>query len=158
MRVTPVLLCLAGMAGISPAAQEKPATPNPPGYDAALAERLGADEYGMKSYVLVLLKTGTHEGAPKAERQKAFAGHMANIQRLADEGKLVVAGPLLKNDRNYEGIFIFNVKTVKEAEALLVTDPAVAAGILAFEAYGWYGTAALAETIAIHSRIQKKSP
>ena len=158
MRVTPVLLCLLGMAAISPAAQEKPATPNPPGYDAALAERLGADEYGMKSYVLVLLKTGTHEGAPKAERQKAFAAHMANIQRLADEGKLVVAGPLLKNDRNYEGIFIFNVKTVKEAEALLVTDPAVAAGMLAFEAYGWYGTAALSETVAIHNRIRKKSP
>ena len=158
MRVTPVLLCLAGMAGMSLAAQEKPATPNPPGYDAALAERLGADEYGMKSYVLVLLKTGAHAGAPKAERQKAFAGHMANIQRLADEGKLVVAGPLLKNDHNYEGIFIFNVKTVKEAEALLATDPAVASGLLAFEAYGWYGTAALTEIVSIHNRIQKKSP
>lgn len=158
MRVTPVLLSLFGMAAISLAAQEKPAAANPPKYDAALAERLGADEYGMKSYVLVLLKTGPHADAPKAERQKAFAGHMANIKRLADEGKLAVAGPFLKNDRNYEGIFIFNVRTVTEAEALLVTDPAVASGLLAFEAYGWYGTAALSETIAIHSRIQKKSP
>ena len=158
MRATPVLLCLALMAAMSLAAQEKPATANPPNYDAGLAERLGADEYGMKSYVLVLLKTGAQAGAPKAERQKAFAGHMANIQRLADEGKLVVAGPLLKNDHNYEGIFIFNVKTVKEAEALLATDPAVASGLLAFEAYGWYGTAALTEIVSIHNRIQKKSP
>ena len=74
---------------------------------------------------------------------------MANIRRLADEGKLLVAGPMTPNDRNYEGIFIFNVKTTTEAEALLASDPAVAAGALAFEAYGWYGSAALKEIVGI---------
>ncbi len=82
---------------------------------------------------------------------------MTNIGKLAGEGKLVVPGPLGRDDRQYRGIFVFNVKTVKEAEALLVTDPAVAAGVLAYEAYGWYATAALMEVASIHGRIDKTS-
>ena len=128
-----------------------------PAYDAALAARLGADERGMKRYVLVILTTGPKADLPKDEQAKLFKGHMANIGRLATEGKLIVAGPLMDNARHYEGIFIFNVKTLPEAEALLATDPAVAAGVLAFEAYGWYGSAALQETPAIHQRIDKTS-
>lgn len=137
--------------------QEKPIPLTPPSYDEALAKRLGADERGMKSYVLVILKTGPRADIPKEERSKLFAGHMANIGRLASEGTLIVAGPMAPNDRHYEGIFIFNVKTIKEAEALLATDPAVAGGALAFEAYGWYSSAALQETVAIHARIDKSS-
>lgn len=135
--------------------QDKPATPPP--YDAALAERLGADVRGMRSYVFVILKTGPQADLPKEERSKVFAGHMANIERLAAEGKLVLAGPFLDNQSHFEGLFVFNVKTVKDAEALLVTDPAVAAGVLSSEAYGWYGSAALMEVTAIHNRIDKTS-
>ena len=75
------------------AAQEaKPAAPPPPGYDAALAERLGADQRGMRAYVFVILKTGPKTDQTKEESAKLFAGHMANIKRLAAEGKLVLAG------------------------------------------------------------------
>lgn len=127
-------------------------------YDEALAKRLGADQYGMKSYVLVILKTGPNGALSKEERQKLFEGHMANIKRLAAEGKLVVAGPLAKNEQRYEGIFVFNVAKIEEAAPLLNSDPAVAAGLLGYEAYGWYGSAALQETVAIHNRIAKSSP
>ena len=127
-------------------------------YDAQLAKRLGADEYGMKSYVLVMLKTGPNVSATKEERAKLFQGHMANIRRLAAEGKLVVAGPFAENERHYEGIFVFNITKVADADALLKTDPAVAAGLLAYEAYGWYGSAALQEAVSIHKRIAKASP
>ena len=149
------LLILGLSIAIDAAAQDKPAALAPPPYDAALALRLGADPRGMKSYVFVVLKTGPKANLPKEESAKLFAGHMANIKRLAAEGKLVLAGPFEENDRKYEGLFIFNVKTVKEAEALLVTDPAVAAGRFTYEAYGWYGSAALMETTAIHNRIDK---
>ena len=138
-------------------AQDKPNPVIPSSYDAALAQRLGADERGMKAYILVVLKTGPKADSPKEELSKLFAGHMANIRRLVSDGKLVVAGPMEPNDRHYEGIFIFNVKTAKEADALLATDPAVAGGALAYETYGWYGSAALQETVAIHSRIDKTS-
>ncbi|MBX7185541.1 MAG: YciI family protein [Vicinamibacteria bacterium] len=151
MRAAFLVLCLCA----APPALAQEAKPSPAPYDADLAQRLGADQRGMKSYVLVLLKTGPKADLPKGESDRLFAGHMANIGRLAADGKLVVAGPMVKNDRHYEGVFVFNVKTVKDAEALLATDPAVAAGALAFEAYGWYASAALMEVVPIHARIDK---
>ena len=151
----PTLLTLLLLATLPAPAQDKPAEAAKPPYDAALAQRLGADERGMKRYVFVILKTGPKADLPKDERDKLFTGHMVNLNRLADEGKLVVAGPLFKNDRQYEGLFVFNVGTVKEAETLLATDPAVAGGALAFEAYAWYSSAALMEVTPLHKRIDK---
>src|SRR5258706_7109810 len=71
--------------------------PEKPKYDAELAKKLGADERGMKNYVLIILKTGPNDATIKGkERDDIFAGHFANIARLADEGKLAVAGPFEK--------------------------------------------------------------
>jgi uncharacterized protein YciI len=129
--------------------------PHRPTYDAALALKLGADEHGMKMYALVLLKTGAHGGLSKEEATRAFAGHMANIKRLSATGQLVFAGPLEKNER-YEGMFVFNVATIAEADALLATDPAVKAGALAGEVYLLYGSAALQQLPALHHRISQE--
>lgn len=124
-------------------------------YNEALANKLGADDYGMRQYVLVILKTGPAKPA-EAERQKLMAGHMENIGRMADEGTLVMAGPFLKNDFAYRGLYIFAVKTVDEARALTETDPAVKAGVLEADYLPWYGSAALPELTAIHKTIQKQ--
>jgi uncharacterized protein YciI len=123
-------------------------------YDAVLAETLGADEHGMKMYALVLLKPGPRQDLTKEDRDRVFAGHMANINRLSGSGDLVFAGPLEKNDR-YRGIFIFDVQTSAEAEALLATDPAVQAGALAGDVYLLYGSAALQQVASIHRNISK---
>lgn len=125
-------------------------------YDENLAKSLKADEYGMKKYVFCLLKSGTNTTASKEESKKLFEGHMANISKLAHEGKLVVAGPFMKNDRNYRGIYIFNVETIEEAKALVATDPAIKANLLEAELTPWYATAALQETLKIHEKIAKK--
>lgn len=125
-------------------------------YDESLAKSLKADEYGMKKYVFCLLKSGTNTTASKEETKKLFEGHMANIGKLAKEGKLVVAGPFMKNDRNYRGIYIFNVETIEEAKALVATDPAINAKLLEAELTPWYATAALQETLKIHEKIAKK--
>jgi uncharacterized protein len=125
-------------------------------FDEKLAKSLNADEYGMKKYVFCLLKSGTNTTTSKEETQKLFEGHMTNINKLAKEGKLVVAGPFMKNDRNYRGIYIFNVETVQEAEALVATDPAIQAKLLEAELTPWYATAALQETVKIHEKIAKK--
>lgn len=148
-----VLLGISLVAALATQAQ----TPNPK-YDAALAKTLGADEYGMKPYVLVLLKTGSNATQDKEKVQSLFRGHMANIQRLADEGKLIVAGPLGKNEKAYRGIFIFNVKTLEEANALVETDPAVKEKLLEAEFYQWYGSAALPEYLKAHEKIEKMKP
>ena len=63
-----------------PAAQAAEA---PAGYDARLAAELGADEHGMRRYVLVILKTGPTP-LPRGEARDAmFKGHFANMERLA---------------------------------------------------------------------------
>jgi len=127
-----------------------------PAYDEKLAKSLNADERGMKKYVFCLLKSGTNTTATKEETQKLFEGHMANINKLAKEGKLAVAGPFMKNERNYRGIYVFNVETIEEAQALVETDPAIKANLLEAELTPWYCTAALQETVKIHEKIAKK--
>ena len=125
-------------------------------YDAELAKKLGADERGMKMFVLCILKTGPKDAEIKGkERDEVFAGHFANIGRLADEGKLAVAGPFGKNDRSYRGLYIFNVPTIEEAEKLVVLDPAVKAGVFVYELTPWYGSAAMMTVSDTHKRIQK---
>ncbi len=127
-----------------------------PAYDAALAKELGADEMGMKQYVLVILKTGPNDTSIKGkEREDIFAGHFANIGRLADEKKLAVAGPFGKNDKSYRGLFILNVASVEQAQRLADTDPAVKAGIFVVDLIPWYGSASLLATNDIHKKITK---
>lgn len=124
-------------------------------YDSTLAKQLGADEYGMKSYTFVILTTGDSTIQDKQRVQELFSGHLKNISRLAEEGKLTLAGPLGKNEENYRGIFIFDVRSIKETEELLMTDPAIKAGILDFKIFNWYGSAALPEYLKTHEKIQK---
>ncbi len=125
-------------------------------YDSTLAKKLNADAYGMKKYVLVLLKTGSETGLSKAKSDSLFTGHMANINRLAEAGKLVVAGPFFKNDK-YRGIFILNASTIEEGKQLVDSDPAIRANLLDPELLLWYGSAALSETLDIHKKIESKT-
>jgi uncharacterized protein YciI len=127
-----------------------------PKYNKSLADSLGSDDYGMKQYVLVILKTGSNKTADKQTRDSLFRGHMANINRLAQAGQLIVAGPLKANQRSYEGIFIFNVKTIEEGKQLLSTDPAFKAKLLDAELFEWYGSAALPLYLKSHELVEKK--
>jgi uncharacterized protein YciI len=105
-----------------------------PNYDAALAKKLGADAYGIKSYVLVILKTAPNDKkiTEQGKRNELFRGHFTNMNRLAKESKLVLAGPLME-DKPKRGLLIFNVKTIEEAEALVNTEPAVKAGVFDYD-------------------------
>jgi uncharacterized protein YciI len=131
--------------------KEKP----PKGYDAKLAKRLGADEMGMKSYVFVMLKSGKTK-LDDARRKELIDGHMKNIGRLAEAGKLVLAGPFM-DDKDWRGIYIFDVRTLEEAEKLVLTDPAIKEGVFEVELHPWYGSATLKEVAKMHSKIQKKT-
>ena len=143
-----LLLILSFLFSIASAQQENK-------YDEKLAGELGADEYGMKTYVFCILKTGSNTTATPEEQSKLFKGHMENITKLSNEGKLVVAGPFMKNDKNYRGIFIFNVSTIEEAKKLVESDPAVQAKIFEAELTLWYSSAALQEVEKIHEKISK---
>jgi len=129
-----------------------------PNYDAALAQELGADDYGMKSYILVILKSGTSDSKNEEKRAKSFEGHMENINRLVEEDKLIVAGPFLANENDFEGLFILNTDDLKEAAVILDSDPAIKARYLKYEMYPWYGSAALSQYLGASDKVWKINP
>lgn len=133
----------------------KPKTKKPK-YDAKLAKEVGADERGMKPFVMVFLKRGPGTFT-KEERSRLVNLHLENIGKLAEAKKLVLAGPFME-DGDLRGIYIFDVKTVEEAKALTETDPAVKAGVFSMELHPWYASAALVKLYTIHDKIQQKKP
>lgn len=129
-----------------------------PNYDTTLAQALGADDYGMKMYVFVVLKSGDNKTTDKDFINSCFAGHMKNIGRLIEAKQLIVAGPFGKNDNDFRGLFILNVSSIEEAKQLLDTDPAIKADLLRPELYPWYGSAALSEYLQAADKIWKVKP
>ena len=96
-------------------------------YDSTLAARLGADDNGMRRYVMAFLKAGPNRSQNRDEAAALQRAHLDNITRLAEEGSLIVAGPFL-DDSDVRGIYIFAVETIEEARKLSETDPAIQAG------------------------------
>lgn len=151
MRKQFLLLLITALSSIYVSAQN-----NKPVYDSVLAKKLGADDYGMKLYVMAFLKRVTNKNVDSASRAQLIQGHLKNIGRLAREGKLVVAGPFLDKS-DLAGVFVFNVTNIEEAKTLTASDPAVKAGLFEIELHPWYGSAALMQVISIHSTLQKKN-
>ena len=91
----------------------------------------------QSDYIFGLLVRGPKWTKEKTEETKKIQeGHMANINRLGESGKLVLAGPF-EGDGDRRGVFIFKVNTQEEAQALTETDPAVIAGRLKIKLYRW---------------------
>ena len=92
------------------------------------------------SFILVLLVRPPHAPElPKAELDRLQEGHMANMKRLAAEGKLFKAGPCEDySGRNIRGIFVLKTDSLEEARAWVATDPSVKAGRLAPEFLKWF--------------------
>ena len=151
LKINSLAIVLLLLMNITAAAQN-------PNYDSTLAKSLGADDYGMKGFVLVILKTGSNTTTDKEFINKCFTGHMENINRLVNLGKLIVAGPLVKNDKTYRGIFILNTTDLQEAEEMLQTDPAIKERLLDVELYKWYGSAALPVYLEASDKIWKMKP
>ena len=96
-------------------------------------------KYEMKQYWFVMLVKGKDRDkiTDTVVLNKLQAGHMANLTRLAELGKINVAGPF-GDDGYWRGIFIFDCKTKEEVEGYLKTDPAIAAGRLDYEIHPWW--------------------
>jgi uncharacterized protein YciI len=150
------LLLVCGLACLSLAPALARSEPPAPGYDAALAKSLGADERGMRAFVLVILKTGPNKMAQGPARDKMFEGHFANINRLASEKKLVLAGPL-DGVEGRRGIFVFATPDIEQAKSFVATDPVIISGEMVAEYHKFYGSAALMMVNDVHRKIEKKS-
>ncbi len=150
-----IFATLLFLVSISSFSQTKKEEVKKPAFDEALAKKLGADDYGMRKYVIAFLKAGPNRDQDSATAAKLQAAHMANIVRMADAGQLAVAGPFLDKG-DVRGIYIFNVESVEKAKELTETDPAVQAGRLVMELHPWYGSAAVMQVAETHKKIQKK--
>jgi len=134
------------------------AQPTPPKqtFDPELAKTVGADDLGMRRYVLVVLKTGPNPVPMGKERDEMFKGHFANINRLAAEGKLALAGPF-DGLNGWRGLFILAVSDIEEAKQLTATDPVISSGEMVAEYHKYYGSAALMLVNDAHKRVAKKA-
>ena len=147
------LATLLSIAAATSTAQDAPAKPAQ--YDADLAKSLGADERGMRPYVLVILKTGPTKVTDPEARKKMFQGHFANMERLAAEKKLALAGPL-DGVEGRRGIFVLATPDIETAKAYVATDPVIIQGEMVAEYHKLYGSAALMAVNDLHNKIQKK--
>jgi len=155
--LTVFLVCAAGAIPLGAVADDARTVE----FNAELAAELGADDYGMRRYVMAFLKSGPNRPDDPEEARALQRAHLDNIRSMAEEGKLVLAGPFMDGgDAGHDnrGIYVFAVDSVEEAKALTATDPAVQAGSLVMELHPWYGSAALMKVNDIHARVAKTSP
>jgi uncharacterized protein YciI len=124
--------------------------------DPAMVKELGADELGMRKYIIAFLKAGPKRDQDPETAAKLQQGHMDNISRMAKEGQLIVAGPFMDNGP-LRGIYIFNTESLEVAKKWTETDPAIQAGRLELELHPWYGSAALLLVNDLHRRVQAKT-
>ena len=95
-------------------------------------------EFKLKQYYFVMLVRGSNANAiDSLSLAKIQEGHMANINKMSESGKLQIAGPF-GDDGNWRGIFIFDVATEEEVKELLKDDPAIQSGRLAYEIHPWW--------------------
>lgn len=97
--------------------------------------RIGADEHEF-AHTLVILRTGPRtEPLTREESAHFFGGHFANMERLLENGDLLLAGPFgnSKSASDLRGIFILDTDDLDRARALAETDPCFAAGVFRFE-------------------------
>ena len=125
-------LVLLGMAAELRAAEPTPV--------ASASPHASGPPMEFDSFFLVLLvRPPNAPEMPKAELDKLQEGHMANMRRLADEGKLFKAGPTEDfSGRNVRGIFILKADSLDQAKEWVATDPSVKAGRLAPEFMKWF--------------------
>lgn len=150
-----VILIFSGCGEYQNREESEKSTPPEGKFDSLLARKLGADDYGMKRYVMAFLKRGPVRSQDSIEASKLQRAHLDNIHRMAEEGKLIMAGPFLDTG-DIRGIYIFDVRTVEEARALTSTDPAIKAGRLEMELHPWYGPAMLMNIVELQEKVTKK--
>lgn len=96
-----------------------------------------APKYEMKQYWLTFLYKGPNRNHDRAMAERIQAAHIANIEKLAKEGKIIMAGPM-GYDKELRGIFIVDAKDSAQAASFVNTDSAIITGRLRFEVHPWW--------------------
>ena len=113
------------------------------GWSAVVGQDTAEIPPAMAKYIVGLIFRGP-SWSPEVTQEvmEVQAAHLANINRLVDSGKIVLAGPF-GDGGDIRGLFIYNVETLEAAQTLVDSDPAVQAGRLRVELYPWWGPSSL---------------
>ncbi len=136
-RILVLLILMAGVFSLNAQTKNNSGKPVAAKSKKPAVKKKSEQQYEMKKYFMVFLKKGpnrTQDSATSAEIQN---GHMAHLNKMADEGKMDLAGPFM-DDGEIRGICVYNVATLKDVEELTAQDPAVKAGRLIVEIHPWY--------------------
>jgi uncharacterized protein YciI len=97
--------------------------------------RFGSSAPEEHGYSLVYLKTGAKTHLGDDEKKTIFEAHFANMQRMASEHQLVLAGPFgkEKHDPALRGLFLLATDDPTQAKAWAETDPGFQAGVFVLE-------------------------
>ncbi|MBX3464941.1 MAG: hypothetical protein KF830_17370 [Planctomycetes bacterium] len=106
--------------------------------------------HAEQEFTLVYLRTGPTQGLDAEAQKEAFAGHFANMSRLAREGHLLLAGPFgrQRSSPDLRGVFVLATGDRAEAERLAGSDPCVRQGIFRLECHSLRTEARLREFLA----------
>jgi uncharacterized protein YciI len=84
----------------------------------------------------MLMKAAKWSAEETPERVELQRQHLAHLTKMGEEGKLVLAGPLL-DDGTIRGLLVYKAGSIEEARAWAEADPAVKAGRLKVEMHPW---------------------
>lgn len=127
-------------------------------YDEALAKKLGADEFGMKKYVIAFL----YRGDPVSEysevkRSEIQKGHMANITQTSRGRKDGFCRVIFLEIKKREVYSFSPSEVLKRPKVLTESGLAVKAGVLKTDQKEWNGSASLGMVVEISEKIAKNN-
>ncbi len=107
----------------------------------AAALSLAAHAAELTKYYVAFLHKGpafAAEPAGSPARQQLHKDHVAYIERMTGEGKLVAYGPF-QDAGDLRGMYVFKAASLEEARAWAESEPSVKTGMIAVRVVAWMG-------------------
>ena len=110
---------------------------NQPNGASVLASKQETKTEDMKQYWMVMLYKGANRMHSESDAEKIQQAHLANINWLAENGTIIMAGPM-GYDKDLRGLFIMDGKDSAQIAGYIKSDSAIITGRLRFEIHPWW--------------------